>query len=288
MSKKDMRFGKLVHGAGKQKHGKIRIMKKTAKKTKPLQGKAVLVTRPKAQSLSLRSALERLGARVIELPMIQIGPIRNAKRMDKAIRRFSGYDFLVFTSPNGVRAFAERLQVLNLNIHNIRIPKIAVIGTGTEKELNRMGLRAEVVPSVFSSAGLVRTLRRKKLITGKKFLLFRTQIAPDYLRTCLETAGGRVNEVAVYETRKPVINKEDFNRTLQQVHYVTFTSASTARNFFDVLGKNIKPAHLRYLSIGPVTSEAVRRAGARVFREAATHTMAGLVSAMKNLGGKSK
>ncbi len=253
---------------------------------KPLFGKTVIVTRSRTQASSLREQLENLGAHVIEFPTIEITPLKNLAPLDREIRRLKKYDWLVFTSENGVSHFFDRLHTLQIDVRELHGLKVIAIGSGTEARLQEFGLKADLMPPVFSSEGLFAELSRKHPIRNKKFLLLRTNIAPEYLPKSIEQAGGTVTKVSVYETRKPRIKKNQFERILEsdRIDFVTFTSSSTAQNFFDALlrlGKKHKDLKTKFVSIGPVTSESIRRFGARVYREANPHNISGLVDVLR-------
>ena len=247
---------------------------------KPLFGKTVLVTRSRKQASYLSDQLENLGARVFELPTIEILPIEDFRQLDQAVRGLNRFHWLVFTSENGVEAFFKRIRTLKKDIRILSALKIAAIGPGTKFKLNSYGIEADLVPNVFTSEGLIASFKKLKL-KGKRFLLLRTNIAPDFLNDSLKKLGARVTEIPVYRTEKP---KDLVHKTAELMHqypidFITFTSSSTAEHFFEVL-RNGRHLDAKVISIGPVTSKTIRNCGVKVTREAQIPTISGLVEAV--------
>lgn len=250
----------------------------------PLTGKTVLVTRAQSQMSSLRHLLESKGASVLEFPVIEILPPRDWKKVDASIERFNEFDWIVFTSTNGVEFFFRRLYELGKDARVFAGRKIAVIGDATRELLQSYGLVADLMPETFTSEALLETLRRRG-ISGQRFLLARTDIAPEFLRQALQDYGAHVEEVTAYRTvpgqekeRKKRLEEWTQNR---KIDFVTFTSSSTVKNFFESLTPQLKrKIKGKFISIGPVTSRTLREYGARPYREARAHTIPGLVEAI--------
>jgi uroporphyrinogen III methyltransferase/synthase len=277
---------------------------------KPLFGKTVLITRSRKQASQLREALEGQGAHVLEIPTIEIGPITDFTQLDKAIEEMALYQWVVFTSENGAEAFFNRLKNLRKDVRILHGVKIAAIGPGTKAKLNLFSVEPDLIPVRFTTEGLIQALR-KTGIRGKRFLLLRTDIAPDLLNRALKESGGEVNEIPVYRTEKP----RGLSRKVKEavchhpIDFITFTSSSTADHFFEALGnarqttRRIRPKaslngsanalwrrrklKLRVISIGPVTSEAIQKHGVKVTREARVSTISGLVEAVMEEAKKS-
>ncbi len=249
---------------------------------KPLFGKTVMVTRSRPQAGVLRTRLEALGARVVEFPAISIEPVKNFSKLDEAISEIDSFDAAVFTSENGVSFFVDRLFSVGFDIRRLHRIQIIAIGPGTEKKLREFGVKADLVPPVYSTEGLFDELKRKSLIRGRRFLLLRTNIAPDALRAQLVQEGGEAEEVAVYETKKPALPKNYLRNMMQneKVDFVTFTSSSTAQHFFELWKPNGRKLKSKFISIGPVTSGTIRKFGHTVYREAEPHTIDALVQAV--------
>ncbi|PIQ85074.1 MAG: uroporphyrinogen-III C-methyltransferase [Candidatus Omnitrophica bacterium CG11_big_fil_rev_8_21_14_0_20_45_26] len=265
--------------------GKVVRMRRLLKwyEEKPLFGKSIMITRAPSQASKLRMQLERLGAQVIEFPTIDIRPVRDTVRLDQAIRNLAQYDWLVLTSENGVTHLMARLKLLGLDARQLHHVKIAAVGPGTDRQLQTYGLRADLIPSVFSTQGLFEAMQRRHEIKGKRILLLRANIVTHQLKEAFETEGGITNEVSVYETRKPKMKHRQLKQLIAQtpIDYITFTSASTARHFFDLFPRRerykLKP---RCVSIGPVTSKAIAEAGGRIYREAKPYNIPGLIAAL--------
>jgi uroporphyrinogen III methyltransferase/synthase len=244
---------------------------------KPLFGKTILVTRSRTQVSNLSRLLEKEGAQVIELPTIQISPARNFEQLDQAISDIQHYDWLVFTSENGVEVFFSRLAKLGKDVRWLAPVKIAAIGPATKEKINLFGIEPDLMPQEFSSEGLVGKFP-KKAVEGKRFLLVRTNIAPDFLKDKLEMRGGTVREISVYRTEIPKNLRKNIAQVFRgsKIDYVTFTSSSTAGNFFKHFPK-AKKLNARIFSIGPVTSKTIRQYGYSVYRAAKIYTIPGLV-----------
>ena len=256
---------------------------------KPLFGMRVVVTRPRAQSATLTHRLEALGAEVIELPTIAIKPLADTRTLDAAIGRLATYDWVVFTSVNAVRAFFGRLSALGKDARALGRAKVAAIGTATSRELQRSGIVANIAPPAFTSKGIAGAFKHRRL-RGKRFLLPRADIAPVELPNLLQDRGARVTCVAAYRTSRPKPKKEIIEKLVAGgADVVTFTSASTARGFVELvgrIGKACLPSNMVYASIGPETTRAAVALGLAVEIEARTHTAAGLVEEIVNTFGR--
>ncbi len=253
-------------------------------KKRPLAGKKVLVTRAREQASSLKEDLERHGAEVVEFPLIRILPPADGAPLDCALARIQDFDWVLFTSPNGVRSVMSRLEKSGRDSRIFGGVKIGVIGTGTEKVLREKGLGADLLANPFTSKALVEKLKEAKEISRRKFLLPRTDIAPDDLPKALEALGGKVTQVVAYRTvpEKKRRGLADLIAS-QKIDFVTFTSSSTVKIFFEALPKKIRPRiQSRLISIGPVTTQELKHYGHQPYREAREHTPRGLVKAMIN------
>ncbi len=258
---------------------------------KPLFGKRIVVTRPRVQSASLARRLEELGAETIEFPTIRIKPLADSKRLDAAIRRLSSYDWVIFTSANGVTACFERLAALGRDARAFGGVKVGAIGEATARALQAAGIVPDLVPREFTSRGIAEAFKSRR-IRGMRFLLPRADIAPDELPKTLRAAGARVTCVAAYRT---VQEKPD--RAIAEllvagrVDMVTFTSSSTVHGFVESavrIAKGPLPSNIMYASIGPETTRAVETHGLSVAVEAETHTVAGLVGAIADFFGRTE
>jgi len=233
-------------------------------------------------------ALEQLGATVVEAPTIRIVPPEDYVPLDEASATVGQYDWVIFTSTNGVDYFFQRMQAGPTDMRSLAGVRLCAIGPGTAERLTRHGLKVDLVPAEYCAETVVEALRATGDLTGKKFLLPRADIAREWLADELRKSGASVTEVTAYRT-VPVDTERDsepdiFRMLLdKQVDVVTFTSASTVRNFVRLYG--VDPvADLLHLvaiaSIGPVTAEAAQQCGIRTTIMPAEYTIPGLVRAI--------
>jgi len=253
---------------------------------RPLFGRRIVVTRSRTQASELSRRLEALGAEVIEMPTIAIEPPADYGPLDAAIAALETFDWVVFTSVNGVDAFFARLAAAGKDSR--ALPRVAVIGPATARRLGRHGIVADCQPGRFTGAELVAALLQHENLAAKRVLLPRAAEAPETVRKGLEQAGAIVVEVDAYRTvvgRGP--NGEAAELILSgDVHAVTFTSSSTVRGFVQVLGHErlgTLPSSVAFVSIGPVTSATARRLGIPLAAEATVHTIDGLIAALERV-----
>jgi uroporphyrinogen III methyltransferase / synthase len=232
---------------------------------RPLHGQVVAVTRARAQASELAARLRELGAEVLEAPAIRIEP-RPVELPD-----LGAVDLLCFTSPNGVRLFFEALRG---DARALAGTEVAAIGPGTAAELERHGIRADAVPERFVAEGLLDALPD---VRGRRVLVARAADARDVLPDGLRERGASVEVVALYDTVAEQLS-DDQRRALKGAGYVTFTSSSTVRFFFD--GGGAVSDGARVVSIGPVTSATLRERGIEPHVEAERHDIDGLVDAI--------
>jgi uroporphyrinogen III methyltransferase/synthase len=242
--------------------------------SRPLFGRAVLVTRAREQASELRQRLEALGAAVIELPAIAIEPV------DFDVPPLERYRWLVFTSANGVQAFFERgLVPAGLDVRALAGVRIAVIGPGTAAALAVRGMQADLVPERFVAESLLEAFPPPGA-DGERVLLARADRARDVLPAGLSERGYEVDVLAVYRTVTGTPDPHTVERVRRgDVDALTFTSSSTVTNLCDLLGGVPDPQPL-VASIGPVTSKTAEERGFRVDVEAMEHTIDGLVDAL--------
>ena len=230
----------------------------------PFFGKTVLVTRPKDQSHDFIKFLEDKGGQVISFPTIEIVPPRSFQALNDAINNLRSYDWIIFTSVNGVRAFFKRLRELGKDIRELYGAKIAAIGDITSRAVQDMGINVDLVPEDFRAEGLIQKFKKQD-IKGTKILLPRAKVARDILPQTLREMGAQVNVVTAYISKKPDKRKTNIVRKLlnqSKIDLLTFTSSSTARNFFELVPDfkqlNKKPV---IACIGPITAKTVREFG---------------------------
>lgn len=249
-----------------------------------LFGARVVVTRTRQQASALSAMLADLGADVMEAPTIELAPPADWGPVDAAIRDLGTYDWLVLTSVNGVEGLAGRLAALGLDARHLASIQVAAIGDATAAALSaRLGIRADLLPERFVAESLAEALLGRDAVRGRRFLMLRADIARPALRQMLREGGAEVDDPAIYETHRPAGLPAEVLQALRQrrVDWVTFTSSSTATNFVDLLGEEAGLLRdVKRASIGPVTSQTLRRLGFDVTVEATTSNMGGLVEAM--------
>ncbi len=244
---------------------------------RPLHGKRVVVTRARAQASELSRRLAALGAEPIELPAIRIEPRIDSDEVRRAVESLHTYALICLTSPNGVHLLFEAMAAQGRDARALANASIAAIGAGTEAALAEYGIVADIVPDRFVAEQLVAELDRLEL-AGKPVLVARAAEARELLPKALRGKGAEVDVVPLYETVAEAPDPDAIERA-QFADFVTFTSSSTVRNFIATVDGRL-PKSARIVSIGPVTSEAIREAGLSVDVEAERHDIGGLVEAL--------
>jgi uroporphyrinogen III methyltransferase/synthase len=247
--------------------------------TKPLFGKRVLVTRSREQASALSERLRELGAEPLEHPAIEIAPPKDMAPLDEAIAKLSAYDWLIFTSVNGVRAFVARMSEKGTDIQALARLKIAAVGPATAQALQEYGLRVDHMPQVYRTEEIAAGLTD---IAGERILLPRAERAGKQLARALRGRGALVDEVIAYRTLA-VGAPHELKALLEdeQIDIVTFTSSSTVRNLVRMLDGDIECLQRPVVAcIGPVTARTAERLGIHVDVVASEHTIAGLVEAI--------
>ena len=209
----------------------------------------------------MTKVLEDLGAFCIEISSIKIEiPGDGWKSIDKGIEHIKEYDWIVFTSQNGVDAFFGRLNEKGLDSRALGCAKIAVIGPATDKQLRRYGLKADCVPEKYKAEDLLEAM--KQLIKpGEKIFLPRAKVARSVLPDGLAEAGCTVDVAEAYQTVCDVENKEKLKELLirKEVDIITFTSSSTVHNLIgQIEGKTELLENVSLACIGPITADACR------------------------------
>jgi uroporphyrinogen III methyltransferase/synthase len=245
---------------------------------RPLHGRIVVVTRARAQASDLAARLASLGANVVELPAIRIVPRIDSDEVRKAVGALHSYALVCLTSPNGVRLLFEAMAEQGRDARALANATVAAIGPGTAAALQERGVLADVIPKTSVAEALVEALAEVE-VEGRPVLLARAAEARDVLPDALRERGADVDVVTLYETVKeqPEPAAVDAARSAD---YLTFTSSSTVRNLVDALGGDGLPDGARVVSIGPVTSDALRDEGLEVDVEAEQHDIDGLVEAL--------
>jgi uroporphyrinogen III methyltransferase/synthase len=238
---------------------------------RPLAGVSVAVTRARAQASGLSDRLRRLGAVVIEAPAIRIVPL------DGPAPDLGRYDLVCLTSPNGVRLLFERLESVGLDARALSGARVAAIGPGTADALRSFGVIADVVPAErFVAEGLVEALASMPV---SRALVARALEARDVLLDGLRARGADVDVLPLYETVAERLDEAQL-AAVAEADYVTFTSSSTVRFLLESAGGERWRLAGRLVSIGPVTSDALRSYGLTPDVEASRHDIDGLVDAL--------
>lgn len=264
--------------------GKLQWFDKLSQK--PFFGKTVLVTRARSQASKLTACLEELGARVIEKPAIAIAaPDDGYAAVDAAIAKLDSYQWLIFTSTNGVERFMQRLFAAGKDVRALGYAKVAAIGQTTAQKLQSYGICADVVPQEFRAEGILESLKGK-LPPHAKILLPRAAVAREILPEKLREQGAEVDVVPVYQTVMAETSEEERTALREElengaIDFVTFTSSSTVVNLVKLLG-GIEPLKgVKTACIGPVTAETARKHGIEPAIVASRYTIEGLVEAMR-------
>jgi uroporphyrinogen-III synthase len=235
---------------------------------RPLFGRRIVVTRSREQAGELIEMLEERGAEAIAAPTIRIAPPEDTEELDRACAQAGTFDWIVFTSANGVDAFMQRLLAMS-DVRELKGVRICTTGSATAAHVQRYGIRVDLVPSEFRAEAVAAALAETGDLAGKRFLLPRANLARDLLADELRLAGAEVADVTAYRTMPASTEREgdpDVYRMLldRQIDAITFTSASTVRNFVEIIGREQAADLLRttvVASIGPVTAEAAQQLG---------------------------
>jgi uroporphyrinogen III methyltransferase/synthase len=255
----------------------------------PLFGQRILVTRPEEEMDRSAEDLEALGAEVIEAPMIAIKPLEDFGRLDETLRRLSSFDWLVFTSGNGVRHFLDRLEAVGLDLRTLGGVKIAAIGPATAEALRSYRLRADLVPESYRSEALAEALQ--PLVQGQNVLLARADRGRTLLKDELSEVAC-VEQVAVYRNADSESLPETALRRLTKgsVDWITLTSSAMTRRLHALLPEEardrIRRGEIRLAALSPVTASAARDLGWPASVEAAEYTWPGLVRAICLASGR--
>src|SRR3989440_2927849 len=248
---------------------------------RPLSGKRIVVTRTRKQAGGLSEQLRALGADVIELPTIRIEPPSDLRAFAELVQDAHTYDWIVFTSPNGVTAFFDLFYKLYDDAREIGGARIAAIGAATAQRIKEFRLHVDLQPEEFVAEALVREFRKKGGVENLRILLARAEKARDLLSKELSALGAIVDEGFAYRTVPETRDNTGARRRLLEegADLITFTSSSTVENFLAL--ELPWPAKMQVASIGPITSKTARDRGLRVAVEARRHDIPGLVEAVR-------
>lgn len=246
----------------------------------PLAGCRVLITRPRRTAEALAERLRALGAIPLVLPAIEIRPPEDPGPLEAAVRQAATFDWILFTSANGVHAFMERLQAIGGSSADLAGVRLGAIGPATARALQGYGLTVDYLPPVYLSEAIAEGLPE---VAGRRVLLPRADIARRELAERLRARGAEVTEVVAYRV-VPGGDPASLRALLTPIpHRVTFTSPSTARALAGLLeqwGEAVRPVDLPAVCIGPVTAAEAEALGFPIVAVAREHTQEGLIQAL--------
>ena len=253
--------------------------------TRPLFGRRVVVTRTRDQASELSKRLVELGAEVLEIPTIKLAPPSNLTYLGDAILELNSYDWMVFTSPNGVTSFFEYFFRGFEDMRDLGGARIAAVGPATAAKLKELHLKVDLMPDDYVASKIAAAFEKHQSIENCRILIARAEVAnPDLPRALIEM-GAIVDDVPCYRT---VAETEDVNGAAARLlevgaDWITFTSGSTVENFnvrFNLQELVAKFPKLRIASIGPETTKAVVKLGLKPNVEAKPYTLDGLIKGL--------
>lgn len=249
-------------------------------------GKRIVVTRTREQASQLSSQLLELGAEVLEIPTIKIVPPDEKAALADAMLEIGSYEWIIFTSPNGVTEFFNAFFRVFDDIRSIGGARFLAVGPATAAKLKELHIKVDLMPEKFVTREIVKTFKEYQDVENVRMLLMRAEVANPELPAELSKMGAIIDDVACYKT---VPETEDLNGAAAKLieggaDWVTFTSSSTVENFharFDLPKLKQKFPQLRVISIGPETTKAIEALKLKPDIEAKEHTIAGIVAALK-------
>jgi uroporphyrinogen III methyltransferase/synthase len=259
-------------------------MKKRIMNKEPLAGKKILTTRTREQSSDFAIRLRDLGAEVIEFPTIEIVPPLRWGEVDRAIDRLKSYDWIIFTSANGVNFFWQRVTERGKNLRLPSSLKVCAIGPATANQLKKKRVPVHYVPKEFIAESILEGFG-KMVLKGKRILLARAKKARDILPIGLRKMGAEVEVVAVYRTIRPRGGEKRLKKLLAEgkIDVITFTSSSTVNHFAELLRKEDLKKLLKSIAIaciGPVTARTAKEWGLKAQIQPKQYTIPGLTRAI--------
>ena len=244
----------------------------------PLFGKTIVVTRDKKGNAEFAAKIIAAGGNPLEFDTIKIEPLTASNEFLKALAEIGKYDWVLFTSANGVSVFFEAVHRLNGDARIFGSAKIAAIGSQTAGKLAEFGIKADFVPSDFTSAELAKQLAASVNLKDKKMLLLRSKIGMPEIVENLKKTGADVSDVPVYTTVTAKGDSEGLIDKLKagKIDWITFCSPSSVRGFFEQIPADVvKSSKAKTVSIGPVTSERIAKLGVKIDLEAESIRLTG-------------
>jgi uroporphyrinogen III methyltransferase/synthase len=267
-------------------------MKLNRLENRPLSGRRIVVTRARGQAGDFARQLAELGADVLEIPTIKIAPTTRREEVVDALLGLNSYDWLVFTSPNGVTAFFDLFFKRFQDLRDLGGARLAAVGPATAARLRELHLQVDLMPDEFVGSKIAEAFARFESIENLKICLLRAEGANPDLPRALEDLGAIVDDIAVYQTAAETEDPAGAGAALRETgaDWLTFTSGSTVEHFharFDLPKLLKKFPQMKLASIGPETSQAIRALGLEPVLEAKVHTGEGLAKALQNFKPKS-
>ena len=255
--------------------------------TLPLSGRRIVVTRSRKQSRGLASDLEALGAEIVEIPTIEIQPPDSYEEIDDKLFHLSDYDWIIFTSQNGVISFIERLREINLDASSYSRSKFAVVGNATADELSSHGIRPDLTSRKGNSEDLLKTLDSGHIdLEGKRVLFPCSDLSRDTVVRGIDERGGSIDRLVIYRTIEPEVPPPALASEFDPLpDLVTFTSPSTVRNYRRLLSRHGYAVAIREIpgiSIGPVTTKAALDEGIEIAAEASEASVRSMVESIQD------
>jgi uroporphyrinogen III methyltransferase/synthase len=253
--------------------------------SRPLFGKGILVTRPRDQAQAFSNLLAAQGAEPVECPTLEIHPPDSWTPVDEAIHALSTYNWVIFTSVNGVQSFMGRLWFHQKDARSLAGLRVCCIGPRTREEAARWGVGADLVPQDFQAEGILEAMDRIG-VKGQRILIPRAKVAREILPDQLEAMGAMVRVVQAYQAIPPAVEIAPIRDRLRnrEIHYLTFTSSSTVRNFCKLFDNRQELQELTrditVAVIGPITAQTVQEEGLSVDVVALENTVPALVDAI--------
>jgi len=250
----------------------------------PLFGKTIVVTRDEKGNAEFVTKVINKGGNPIEFPTIKTKSLTDRNEFLTCLTKVREYDWLIFTSANGVDFFFEAIAKLGKDSRSLGAAKIAAIGSETANALSRFAVKADFVPCEFTGKALAAELMDFTPLQGKKVLLLRSDLASDELAELLTKAQAAIDNVPVYAVKKNLADGSALAKMLAEnkIDWLTFASPSSAKSFFEQIdAESLKSNRVRIASIGPVTSKQLQSLRVRVDVEPAEHTINGLLVAIE-------
>ena len=252
----------------------------------PLLGQRVVVTRARKQAFEFVQLLQERGAHVLEVPCIRIVPPKEREPLIEAIAGLGCYDWLIFTSANGVTAFFDHFFMAFDDLRDLGAVRLAAVGPATAARLKELHLKVDLMPKEYIASKIAKALSKEQSLENIRMLLLRAEAANADLPRLLEDMGAIVDDVACYGTAWETEDAAGHGALLAETgaDWITFTSGSTVESFnarFDLPGLMRRFPKLRLATIGPETSKALEALSLHPSIEARTHTIEGLTSALE-------